>query len=96
MHHVGYMAYAKLVLQDVEEEEKMFHFCQHSKKLVVALGLINTAPGTPLQIRKNMQVFEDCHTSTKLISKIVGTTIMVRDATRSHHFEDGICLCMDY
>ncbi|CAK9858122.1 unnamed protein product [Sphagnum jensenii] len=96
MHHVGYMAYTKLVLQDVEEEEKVFHFCQHSKKLLVALGLINTAPGTPLQIRKNMQVCEDCHTSTKLISKIVGTTIVVRDATHSYHFEDGICLCMDY
>jgi hypothetical protein len=50
------MAYTKLVLQDVEEEEKVLQFCQHSEKLVVALGLINTAPGTPLQIRKNMQV----------------------------------------
>ncbi len=29
---------------------------------------------------KNMQVCEDCHTSTKLIPEIVGRAIMVRDA----------------
>jgi hypothetical protein len=27
-------------------------------------GLINTALGSPLQIRKNLRVCEDCHTST--------------------------------
>jgi hypothetical protein len=40
---VGYVPCTKLVLHDVEEEEKVFHFCHHSKKLVIAFGLINTA-----------------------------------------------------
>ncbi len=52
------------MLHDVEEEYKV---CHHSKKLAIAFELINTAPGTPLRIRKNLWVCEDCHTSTKFI-----------------------------
>jgi hypothetical protein len=55
------------MLHDVEEEHKVFHLCHHSEKLAIAFGLINTAPGTPLRIRKNLWVCEDCHTSTKFI-----------------------------
>ncbi len=48
--HVGcsVCAHAEFVLHDVEEEAKVFRLCQHSEKLAIALGLINTAPGTPL------------------------------------------------
>jgi hypothetical protein len=42
------------------------------------------------------QVCEDCHIFTKFISKIIGRAITVRDATCFHHFEDGVCSCMDY
>jgi pentatricopeptide repeat protein len=96
MHNAGYVPCTELVLDDVEEEEKVSHLCHHSEKLAIAFGLINTAPGTPLRIRKNLRVCKDCHTSTKFISKIVRRTIMVRDANRFHHFEDGVCSCMDY
>jgi hypothetical protein len=72
--------YTKFVLLGVGEEEKLFHVRHHSEKFAVACGLINTAPGIPLQIRKNLQVCEDCHTSTKFIPKIVKRAIMVRDA----------------
>ncbi|CAK9225565.1 unnamed protein product [Sphagnum troendelagicum] len=96
MHNAGYVPCTKFVLHDVEEEHKVFHLCHHSEKLAISFGLINTAPGTPLRIRKNLRVCEDCHTSTKFISKIVGRTIMVRDANRFHRFEDGVCSCMDY
>jgi hypothetical protein len=84
MHHAGYVPCMEFVLDDGEEEE-----------LAIAFRLINTAPGTPLRIRKNLRVCKDCHTSTKFISKIVGRGIMVRDANCFHHFEDGICSCMD-
>ncbi len=90
LHDAGYVPCTKFVLHDVEEEEKVFHLCHHSEKLAIAFGLINTAPGTPLRIRKNLQVCEDCHTSIKFISKIVGRAIMVRDANRFHQFEDGV------
>jgi pentatricopeptide repeat protein len=96
MHDAGYVPCTEFVLDDVEEEGKVFQLCYHSEKLAIAFGLINTAPGTPLRIRKNLRICNDCHTSTKFISKIVRRAIMVRDANRFHHFEDGVCSCMDY
>jgi pentatricopeptide repeat protein len=95
MNDAGYVPSTESVLDDVREEEKVFHLCHHSEKLAIAFGLINTAPGTPLRIRKNLWVCEDCHTSTKFISKVVGRAIMVRDANQFHHFKDGVCSCMD-
>jgi pentatricopeptide repeat protein len=96
MHDAGYVPVTEFVLHDVEEESKVFHLCHHSEKLAIAFGLINTDPGTPLRIMKNLRVCEDCHNSTKFISKLVGRTIIVRAANRFHHFQDGVCSCMDY
>jgi hypothetical protein len=53
MHDAGYVLYIKFVLHDVEEE-KVFHMCDHIEKLAIALELINTTPGTPLQIVNNL------------------------------------------
>jgi hypothetical protein len=61
MHDAGYVPDTNFVLHDVEEEEKVFHLCHHSEKLAIAFGLINSAPGTPLCIRKNLRVCCDCH-----------------------------------
>jgi hypothetical protein len=77
MHDTGYVPYTNLVLHDVEEEKKVHHLCHHSEKLAIAFGFINTAPGTPLQIRKNLQVCENCHMSTKFISKIAFITLNI-------------------
>ncbi len=64
MCDMGYVPYTKLVLHHMEEEEeKVFHLCHHSEKLATAFRLINTAPSTPLQIIKNLQV---CDSSTKV------------------------------
>ncbi|CAM6069252.1 unnamed protein product [Sphagnum tenellum] len=96
MHDAGYMPDTNFVLHDVEVEEKVFYLCHHSEKLAIAFGLINSAPGTPLCIRKNLWVCGDCHTSTKFILKVVGRAIMVRDANCFHHFQDGEYSCRDY
>ncbi|CAM6004365.1 unnamed protein product, partial [Sphagnum balticum] len=96
MHDAGYVPNTKSVLHDVEEEEKVIHLCHHSEKLAIAFGLMSTDPGTPVRIVKNLRVCEDCHTSTKFISKIVRRKIIVRDANRFHHFENGVCSCRDY
>jgi len=97
MHAAGYVADTNFVLHDVEEEEKVFYLCHHSGKLAIAFGLINTASSNPLRIVKNLRVCGNCHTSTKLISKIVRRAILVRDANCFHHIEDGVCsCCRDY
>jgi len=65
------MPYTKFMKNDVEEEENV-PFLHQSKKLVMAFRLINRAPGTPLQKMKNLWVCENCHTSTKFVSKPLG------------------------
>ncbi|ONK62819.1 uncharacterized protein A4U43_C07F8460 [Asparagus officinalis] len=92
----GYILNKKFVLQDVEEDDKRYMLCTHSERLAIAFGLLNTKPGTPLQIMKNLRVCGDCHTATKYISKIVQRELLVRDANRFHLFKDGSCSCGDY
>jgi pentatricopeptide repeat protein len=92
----GYVPDTKFVLHDVEEEEKEHVLCGHSERLAIAFGLINTCPATPIRIIKNLRVCGDCHTATKLISKIVDREIIIRDSNRFHHVSNGLCSCHDY
>eukprot|EP01018_Ginkgo_biloba_P037431 Gb_29873 [translate_table: standard] len=96
MEEAGYVPNTNFVLHDVEEEAKEQMLSSHSEKLAIAFGLINTSPGTPIRITKNLRVCGDCHTATKFISKIVRREIIVRDTNRFHHFKDGLCSCGDY
>eukprot|EP01018_Ginkgo_biloba_P009821 Gb_15508 [translate_table: standard] len=96
MKAAGYVPVTNFVLRDVEEEEKEHILCHHSEKLAIAFGLINTSPGTPIRIIKNLRVCGDCHSATKFIAKIAAREIVVRDASRFHHFKDGQCSCGDY
>ncbi|KAG9456116.1 hypothetical protein H6P81_000624 [Aristolochia fimbriata] len=97
MKELGYVADTNLVLHDVEEEVKKEFLSKHSERLAIAFGLINsTDPGEPIRVTKNLRVCPDCHRATKLISKIVRRRIIVRDAHRFHHFDNGICSCGDY
>ncbi|KAL2906377.1 Pentatricopeptide repeat-containing protein ELI1 chloroplastic [Bienertia sinuspersici] len=92
----GYSPQTETVLRDIEEREKEPSLRVHSERLAIAFGLISTSPGATIKIVKNLRVCSDCHTVTKLISKITGRRIVVRDRNRFHHFENGICSCGDY
>lgn len=92
----GYQPDSNYVLHDVEDEVKEVILSQHSERLAIAFGLIATPPGTQIQIVKNLRVCGDCHTVIKLISKIEGRDIVVRDTNRFHHFKGGLCSCGDY
>ncbi|PIA54470.1 hypothetical protein AQUCO_00900782v1 [Aquilegia coerulea] len=96
MEKMGYIPDTSSILQNVEEEEKELFLFGHSERLAIAFALLNTEPGLPIQIVKNLRVCPDCHTTTKFISKITERKIIVRDATRFHHFESGACSCKDY
>eukprot|EP01018_Ginkgo_biloba_P028667 Gb_13405 [translate_table: standard] len=96
MKEAGYVPNTNFVLHDVEEEVKEQMLSSHSEKLAIAFGLINTGPGTPIWITKNLRVCGDCHNASKFISKIVKREIVVRDVNRFHHFKDGLCSCGDY
>ncbi|XP_008446823.2 pentatricopeptide repeat-containing protein At2g22070 isoform X1 [Cucumis melo] len=93
---MGFIPDTESVLHDLEEEVKEQILKHHSEKLAIAFGLLNTPENTVLRIMKNLRVCNDCHSAIKFISKLVGREIIVRDATRFHHFKDGSCSCRDY
>ncbi|KAF9602214.1 hypothetical protein IFM89_025836 [Coptis chinensis] len=82
-----------LNMDDREKESTLYH---HSEKIAIAFGLISTSHKTPLRIVKNLRICRDCHAAVKIISKAYDRRIVVRDRSRFHHFENGLCSCMDY
>ncbi|ONK73603.1 uncharacterized protein A4U43_C04F33350 [Asparagus officinalis] len=92
----GFVPDTGSVLHDIEEELKEELLSRHSEKLAVAFGLISTPEKETLRIMKNLRVCNDCHNAMKFISKVFDREIIVRDATRFHHFRDGFCSCRDY
>lgn len=71
-------------------------FCGHSELPAVGFALINTTPGTPVSVTKNLYMCRTCHAIVKFISKTVRREITVRDTERFHHFKDGTCSCRDH
>ncbi|XVE96401.1 hypothetical protein REPUB_Repub02eG0218500 [Reevesia pubescens] len=86
----GYVPDTNFVLHDVDEEVKVGILYTHSEKLAIAFGLIATAEGSPIRITKNLRVCGDCHTFIKFVSAITKRLIIVRDANRFHHFNEGV------
>ncbi|KAL6221502.1 hypothetical protein ACLB2K_004898 [Fragaria x ananassa] len=85
---VGFVPDTSEVLYDMDEEWKEGVLSHHSEKLAIAFGLISTKPGTTIRIAKNLRVCGNCHSATKLISKIFNREIIARDRNRFHHFRD--------
>ncbi|KAH7666598.1 Tetratricopeptide-like helical domain-containing protein [Dioscorea alata] len=83
-------------LEIFDEEGKENAISYHSEKLAIAFGLISSSPGKTIRITKNLRVCEDCHVVSKLISRVYGREIVVRDRARYHLFKDGEYSCMDY
>lgn len=81
-------------IEDAGEEMNPVFF--HSEKLAIAFGLLHTEEGGTIRISKNLRVCRDCHVASKLISKVYGREIIVRDRSRFHHFRGGECSCHDY
>ena len=92
----GYIPNTADVRLEVDEYEKEVSVSHHSEKLAIAFGLMKLDPGATIRLSKNLRVCTDCHSATKLISKVYNREIVVRDWNRFHHFKDGTCSCNDY
>ncbi|CAN8270622.1 unnamed protein product [Cochlearia groenlandica] len=97
----GHVPDTKQVLLRIEEEkEKEAGLELHSERLAIAYGLINDKANgngkSPIRVVKNLTVCNDCHSVTKLLSRIYRRDIVVRDNSRFHHFRDGSCSCNDF
>ncbi|KAK7362073.1 hypothetical protein VNO77_04173 [Canavalia gladiata] len=97
LESIGYVPdYSGATLVDEVNDGKQNTLRLHSERLAIAFGILNSRPGMPIRVFKNLRVCNDCHKVTKLISKIYNVEIIVRDRARFHHFKDGTCSCMDY
>ncbi|KAI0491500.1 hypothetical protein KFK09_025760 [Dendrobium nobile] len=92
----GYRPDWSQVLVDVEEEEKESLLGVHSEKLAIAFGLVNLDKGASIHIVKNLRVCCDCHSFSKLVSRVYKHDIILRDQNRFHHFKGGSCSCNEY
>ncbi|CAL5068496.1 unnamed protein product [Urochloa decumbens] len=92
----GYVPNTADARLDVDVCEKEVSVSHHSEKLAIAFGLMKLRPGVTIRLSKNLRVCTDCHSATKLISKVYNREIVVRDRNRFHHFKDGSCSCNDY
>ncbi|KAJ1287847.1 hypothetical protein BS78_02G042400 [Paspalum vaginatum] len=91
----GYVPDVSSVLHDIGDEEKVHAIKVHSERLAIAYGLIVGAD-SPIRIVKNLSVCGDCHEFSKMVTKVFGKEIIVRDGSRFHHMKDGKCSCNDY
>ena len=67
----------------------------HSEKLAVAFGLMSSEE-MEIRVMKNLRVCSDCHEWMKLLSRVTGRLVILRDVYRFHHFKEGSCSCRDY
>ncbi|PQQ11135.1 pentatricopeptide repeat-containing protein [Prunus yedoensis var. nudiflora] len=96
LREAGHVPDLDNVLLDVDEKEKEYLLSRHSEKLAIAFGLIGTGQGVPIRVVKNLRICSDCHSFAKLVSRIYGREIIVRDNNRFHFFHQGLCSCSDY
>ncbi|KAF6159888.1 hypothetical protein GIB67_032972 [Kingdonia uniflora] len=80
-------------LHDVDEERECTPI-GHSEMLAISFGLISGKGA--IYVTKNLRVCRNCHSSAKVISKIVGREIVLKDPNLFHHFKDGFCSCGDF
>ncbi|XP_062209036.1 uncharacterized protein LOC133910782 [Phragmites australis] len=75
----GYVPDTSHVMHDIDEDAKARALMYHSERLAIAFGLVSTPPGTPLRVTKNLRICGDCHNAVKLIAKVTGREMVVRD-----------------
>ncbi|PKA56639.1 Putative pentatricopeptide repeat-containing protein [Apostasia shenzhenica] len=92
----GYSPESWWSLQDSGEEEREKGLELHSEKLAVAFGLLGLPLGKPIRVFKNLRICGDCHNAMKVVAKVYGREIVLRDANCFHHFSGGYCSCGDY
>ncbi|PSS15668.1 Pentatricopeptide repeat-containing protein [Actinidia chinensis var. chinensis] len=93
---VGHEPWTSDVLHNVGDEEKESALSEHSDRLAMAYRLLKTKAPAAISVMKNLRVCVDCHEVTKIISKLYGRKIIVRDWVRFHKFVDESCSCKDF
>ncbi|CAN0920655.1 Pentatricopeptide repeat-containing protein At4g13650 [Linum grandiflorum] len=93
---IGYVQDHNSLLNETELDQKDPSQYVHSEKLAITFALLSLPEGLPIRVMKNLRVCNDCHNWIKFVSRISNREIVVRDAYRFHHFEEGTCSCNDF
>ena len=96
LKEIGYSSDVKLVMQDVEEEQREVLLGYQSEKLAIVYGIISTTSEMPIRIMMNLWVCTDCHSFIKYTSQLLRREIILRDIHQFHHFKHGHFSCRDY
>lgn len=91
----GHLPNVDKILKPIPDKEKEVMLCEHAEKLAIAFGLLTTPQGSTLRVTKSLRMCNECHDSSKIISKIEKRQIILRDICCIHHFKDGLCSCGD-
>ncbi|RCV28457.1 hypothetical protein SEVIR_5G411200v4 [Setaria viridis] len=92
----GYVPDTDWALQDEAPDGRERGLAYHSERLAVAFGLLAVPAAAPIRVFKNLRVCGDCHAAIKMVAKVYGREIILRDANCFHHMKDGACSCGDY
>lgn len=95
---IGYQDEMNLEIVDEGKEEAAASpaSAQHSEKLAVAFGLLNTSTNAQIRFIKSISMCRDCHNFMKFVSILTSRTIVIRDSKRLHKFCGGQCSCKDF
>ncbi|KAF6173005.1 hypothetical protein GIB67_006381 [Kingdonia uniflora] len=96
MKKLGYVPDLSCVFENIDKDEKEKVLMNHTEKLAVTYGLIKSGNTGPIRVAKNTRICADCHRAVKYMSQITGREIILRDAVRFHHFQNGNCSCNNY
>ena len=75
------------------KKEKEQSLWRHSERYALIYGLIKLRPDEDIIITENLRICGDCHVVITFLSEMLERKIIVRDAKRFHHFENGECSC---
>ncbi|XP_024526408.1 pentatricopeptide repeat-containing protein ELI1, chloroplastic-like [Selaginella moellendorffii] len=80
--------------EEMAEGDRRDALCGHSERFAMACALVNLKGDEgAIRIAKNLRVCEDCHAVTALVSRVENRSVVCRDSSRFHVFENGKCSC---
>lgn len=95
MKGAGHVPHIDSVVRSGTDSEKELVLCEHAERVAIAFGLLHLPQGETLRIVKNLRMCNDCHSSSKVLSRLERREIILRDDACVHHFKDGLCSCGD-
>ncbi|KAI0504352.1 hypothetical protein KFK09_015304 [Dendrobium nobile] len=77
--------------EELEEDDEV-----HCERKAIMFSLVRRPSSKVIRIIKNVRMCAKCHGTTKLVSRLYGRDILIKDRKCLHYFRNGKCSCKDY